>query len=351
MKIRHLKNGDIFPPLFKRGLWGGLCGLTFLTLATVTFLSLSSQPSQAQQTETHPAARAPTETQLPQTTYWKFGLIVTGSGPTSGVQATLPVPTAWPDQSVDIVSLDKSPLVSTAKLKKLGKDAQQLYFKVPRMAGGDVVEASVTLKITKLESLAPVDTSIFEFAQPAPSKIRKYLEPSPFIESRHARIRELAKQIPVKSDDDAWDQVLTIYEWVRENIEYKFDTEIRSCLDALDSGHGDCEEMSSLFIAICRARNIPARAVWIPDHTYPEFYLQDKNGEGHWFPCQAAGSYAFGQMPEAKPILQKGDKFRVSGHRNPIRYIQPTLKARDAASAPTIQWIMTQVESPASRDK
>jgi len=74
-------------------------------------------------------------------------------------------------------------------------------------------------------------------------------------------------------------QVEAIYDWVRENVEYKFDTQIHSCLDALDSGKGDCEELSSLFIAICRARDIPARAVWIPGHTYPEFYLLDERNE------------------------------------------------------------------------
>ena len=42
---------------------------------------------------------------------------------------------------------------------------------------------------------------------------------------------------------------------------------------ALRDGTGDCEELSSLFIALCRAHGIPARTVWVPDHCYPEFYL------------------------------------------------------------------------------
>ena len=86
----------------------------------------------------------------------------------------------------------------------------------------------------------------------------------------------------------------------------------------LDDGVGDCEELSSLFIAICRAAGVPARAVWIPGHTYPEFYLVDEQGEGHWYPCQIAGAgHDFGRMPESKPILQKGDRFRIV--RGPVR--------------------------------
>ena len=51
--------------------------------------------------------------------------------------------------------------------------------------------------------------------------------------------------------------------------------------------------------------------VWVPGHCYPEFYLEDAEGRGHWIPCQAAGTRAFGSMPEHRPILQKGDNFRV----------------------------------------
>ena len=80
---------------------------------------------------------------------------------------------------------------------------------------------------------------------------------------------------------------------------------------ALKDKTGDCEELTSLFIALCRASDIPARTVWVPGHCYPEFYLEDDEGKGHWFPCQAAGSRAFGGIPEQKPILQKGDNFSV----------------------------------------
>jgi hypothetical protein len=48
----------------------------------------------------------------------------------------------------------------------------------------------------------------------------------------------------------------------------------------------------------------------VPGHCYPEFYLQDNKGEGHWFPCQAAGTREFGGIMELRPILQKGDNFR-----------------------------------------
>ena len=119
---------------------------------------------------------------------------------------------------------------------------------------------------------------------------------------------------------------------------------IRTCLESLEKGQGDCEELSSIFIAICRARGIPARAVWIPGHTYPEFYLADQDGNGHWIPSQSAGPKEFGSMTESKPILQKGDKFRLKGHKQQMRYVQPTITATDANAAPKINWIMEKLK-------
>ena len=68
--------------------------------------------------------------------------------------------------------------------------------------------------------------------------------------------------------------------------------------------------MTSLFVALCRAADIPARTVWVPEFSYAEFYLLDKKGEGHWIPCSPAGTKAFGEMLDTKPVLAKGDNFR-----------------------------------------
>ncbi len=285
---------------------------------------------------------------LPATTTWKFGIRMTGSGDTENAQVTFPVPVEWPEQKVRLVSIDTTRNVRGAKIKKLGADASQLFFKVPRLAAGELAEATVTVEVVKLASQPPADPHQFVFANSGSRKLRNFLTESPYIESNDPRLRELAKTLPLNDADPAWSQVEAIYTWVRANIEYKFDTEIRTCLAAIDAGHGDCEEMSSLFIALCRARGIPARAVWIPEHTYPEFYLEDEQGNGYWFPCQAAGSYAFGHMPEAKPILQKGDKFKVAGHSKPLRYIQPTMKAYGAT--PQWEWLMTQIPNTDSPD-
>ncbi len=135
-----------------------------------------------------------------------------------------------------------------------------------------------------------------------------------------------------------------IFDWVRANLKYEFAEQIKPATAALKDGQGDCEELSSLVVAMCRASKIPARAVWIPGHTYPEFCLADVAGKLHWFPCQAAGAdRQFGSMKEDRPILQKGDNFVVAG-KAPQRYVSQSLSAKDAAAAPDVKFIMERVK-------
>ena len=287
----------------------------------------------------------------PTTETWEFGLEITAGAPVRGITATVPVPIDWPEQKLSELPVTKSKSVSQVRFKNPGPGVRQMIIKINRLAAGESAKIIFNVKIEKKLIVAPSDTSKLKFVEKPSSKIRKYLSPSPFIESRHAKIKKIAEEMEFEKDATPWEQVETIYKWVRANVKYKFDTQIHSCIDALKSGQGDCEELSSLFIAICRAKGIPARAVWIPEHTYPEFYLVDEKGNGHWIPCQAAGDYEFGSMTEYRPILQKGDKFRIAGHKKPMRYVQPTLIARDAEGAPSMKWIMNRVKSQAKSPK
>ena len=176
-------------------------------------------------------------------------------------------------------------------------------------------------------------------------KLRTFLGPSPYIESDDPRIREAARQV-VAEKPLAWEQAEAIFDWVRGKVEYRFDRNIKGARQALDDGFGDCEELTSLFVAMCRAVGIPARAVWVPGHCYPEFYLEDEQGQGHWYPCQAAGTRIFGAMPEARPILQKGDNFRAPGSRQALRYVQETLTAKNATADPEVQFVQKSLDAP-----
>ena len=274
----------------------------------------------------------------PRTEQWQVGVVVRARGQVTGIVATMPVPMPWPEQDVNIIREETSPQVRGVQYRLLEDGVRQMTVTIPRLAGGEQASVLVTMEIVKRDIAAPTAPEKLRVPLRVPRDVRKYLLPSPYIDSRDGKIQEAVRHV-VADRPGAWQQVEAIFDWVREKVEYRFDERIKSSRQALDDGFGDCEELTSLFIAMCRAAGIPARAVWVPGHCYPEFYLEDPQGNGHWYPCQAAGSRIFGSMVETRPILQKGDSFRVPGSRKPQRYVQDTLVAKSAAVDPEVEFI------------
>ncbi len=128
-----------------------------------------------------------------------------------------------------------------------------------------------------------------------PEELAKYLLPSAKIESDDHRIVALAKEIAPEETD-----VVAIAReaarWTSKNVSY--DSELadriwngevatQSALETLERGRGTCSEYANLFIAIIRARGIPARFVmgrmyFGSYHAWAEFWL---GGQG-WVPVE-----------------------------------------------------------------
>jgi len=194
---------------------------------------------------------------------------------------------------------------------------------VPMLPGGQQARALVTLEVKRSVLLPPQNTEIYKLpdAKRLPRDVRPFLGSSPLIESRNPRMKTLAKQI-MGEKEGAWEKVESIYQWVRQKVKLK-SGRLKGATLALKDGEGNHEDLASLFIALCRAGDIPARTVWVPKYCYPEFYLLDDEGKGHWFPCRVAdnrdlgaesgptsGKQEFGGISETGTILAKGDNFR-----------------------------------------
>lgn len=275
------------------------------------------------------------------TSEYQIGVIINSStGPCVGLFATAPVPVDWPEQSVKVVNEETTPFVRQFGYRMVDT-VKQMLVQIPQLPAGQEARALVTVEITRHTQKAPEDTSIYRLPKKLPLEVKKYLGDSPYIETRHAKIRALAKEL-TKEEKPAWETVEGIYDVVREKVKYQ-EGPLKGAIRALQDGTGDCEELSSLFIAICRAANIPARTVWVPGHCYAEFYLEDEDGNGYWFPCQPAGAREFGGISETRPILQKGDDFRVPERpRDRQRYVAEFLTGR--GGSPTVRFVREVIE-------
>jgi hypothetical protein len=259
----------------------------------------------------------------PANSRWRVGTkINTGASPFMNVHVTVPVPMDWPEQTVKVALEDVDTGIANYQLRKLDEGVQQVVIDFPSIAPGQEVMAMWEFEVVRQRILGPEDPSALRIPKNARDnkQLRDFLGDSPFIKSSHSKVRKIAKETFAIEATNDWERIEHLYDWVRDNIEYK-QGPIRTAVEALDDKWGDCEELTSLFIAMCRSKGVPARMVWIPDHCYPEFYLEDEAGKGYWFPCQLAGTRQFGDMDETRPVLQKGDRFKVPEKKKVQRYV------------------------------
>ena len=263
---------------------------------------------------------------------WRFGMRIEAIGDTfRKVRGTTIVPSRIPmEQEVFRSGTDVSDGTSIS-FQNL-TDARRMRIFGQILLEGRVLRAIQEMTIHRILWPKPLDVRALRIpkATQLPIPQRKYVKPAEFIESAHPTILSAAKRIPEEmksfysSDDSSddrsptgasedartdWRRIEEIYDWTRRQIRYK-DNRPQTpygAVETLKQGVGDCDEMTFLFVALCRAQGIPARPVQVPDHCYPEFAMVDEAGKLHWYPCQSAGTRAFGEMPDGRPIIGKGD--------------------------------------------
>ncbi len=270
---------------------------------------------------------APLQYVAPKTIDMRIGVRITApDGNMLGTLATTVFPTPWPEQTVEITE-STLPANIQSNFRELPGGNRQLLLFSQLIPANSVAEATVTVRITKSHIVGPEDTTHFKIAKRLPRDVSAFLSNSPYIEASSSEVKKIVREIEATEPLTDWKKVELLYDWVRDNITYQRG-DLKTVREALRDRTGDCEEMTSTFVALCRAAHVPARVVWIPNHCYPEFYLEDEQGKGDWFPCQVAGTRNFGSMPEYLPILQKGDRFKVPEQPEMQRYLADYLSSK-----------------------
>ncbi len=319
--------------------------LTNSLFASACLSGLRPSIGWGQETDEVSTAATALQYQSPQIQNWRIGLVLQTPVSCTNVLATFVVPRDWPEQKVTLTGQTIDPLVSGWTTRDLPAGARQVVLSMARVPAGATAEATFTFQIERSRIVGPDVTDQLTIPDRPSRELRMYLGNSPYIDASDSRIKAASRELASVEVSSDWERVESIYDFVREKVEY-VEGSLKNASDALKDGKGDCEEMTSLFVALCRNARIPARMVWIPDHCYPEFYLEDSDGNGTWFPCQAAGTRQFGRMDEYRPVLQKGDRFKVPEKKTPVRYVSEFFKCdKSGKSDPDPQFIREIIET------
>lgn len=274
---------------------------------------------------------------------WRVGAVLKGGAKASrNILVTIPLPGDWPEQKVRVVSKEASPEVTKLNVRKTLPELEQLVGVIPSLRPDQEVTITCDIDVTMYRIAPPANPETWKVPKGSSKELRNYLEPSPGISFRDAKLRAQVKEL-TQDKPTPWEQVRALYEWVQSEIQPKGGDPTDS-LDCFRERSGHAEDICGLFVAMCRAHKVPARMVWVIESQHAEFYLIDEQGRGRWFPVVFGGLTEFGSLSSPRLIEMKGDSFEVPEKKEPQKYVFEHVVG-EAASRPKIVFIREQVKA------
>jgi hypothetical protein len=273
--------------------------------------------------------KPPAETGLlePRDFELSVGIELVGEGTAYQLKATTPAPGKMPEQKINKVDIETEGC--EAQLRQLSEGAGQLILAAPQINKGQRISATAKYHLTLYKQHQGFQRDQFPVEQEYPLTFRNtYPGNGPGMRVTDKSVEELAKKIGSRIKHP-WDRAKAFHQWVWTNIRPQIGS-YTSVVDAIKNRLGDCEEYAAVFVALCRATNIPARLVWVPNHNWAEFYLTDVEGQGHWIPAHTAGYSWFGWTGAHELVIQKGDKIRIPERHKTERLISDWEQHRGA---------------------
>ena len=252
------------------------------------------------------------------------------------IRLYLPMPGEWAAQK-DLKINQLSPDPKSQKAEKNSGNAM-VYWQLSGSPGKNTEENFVlNFDLTAYETLTNIDPAAVQPYNTNGAEYKQYTKAEKYIESGDSKIVKLAGDL-AKDETNPYLLAEIFYNYIIDNTHYKLLGQgLNGAKYLLEKGNGECGDYSALFIALSRAKGIPARPVvgyWAVSgndqtHVWAEFYLE---GIG-WIPVDATigqqsaakRAYYFGNMDNQRVILSKGYNTALvpSG---PDGYIAPILQ-------------------------
>jgi len=219
---------------------------------------------------------------------YKLTLFNPTSKPVGNFSAFVAVPITIPPQQI-VTKLVVQP--SELKLSSDVEGNNWLHMEVPRIRPQQSLELQYVATVQRKPLLFPSElVRVQQQAMTPYSKafLKTYLSPEAHIESTHPAIVELAKNI---LSDRPLTFVKRAVQVVNQIVKYELQSEEYGAAYAVEQRKGDCTEFAALFVALCRAKGIPARvcAGFALGKSWERHATAECMINGRWIPVDVTG--------------------------------------------------------------
>jgi len=150
--------------------------------------------------------------------------------------------------------------------------------------------------------------SIQEIGEQYPNLVAQYCRPQSnetiaFIDPYNPYIQEVADGVLTRAGiNNTFLVAKELFSWLKENTHYELHPEgnntVQPCNVTLRLGTGDCDDLSFLYMSLCRSVGIPARFIRgflveedsLVPHEWTEVFVGGGIGNDGWIPVECAGT-------------------------------------------------------------
>lgn len=141
-------------------------------------------------------------------------------------------------------------------------------------------------------------TIIDQYTQPQVNKTIRYIDPN------NPNINMIAQNVVENAEtNNSFLQAQSLFVWLKENIHYQLhsgEDEVRPAAVTLLNKNGDCDDLSFLYISLCRSIGVPARFIrgylitvfdngtTATAHAWVEVFVGEAVGNNGWVPVECA---------------------------------------------------------------